>query len=92
VYITCLTLILTLRCQTSSAQETSQTIGKPIDFHCLSREEQDRISICIDENTSCHKSLKRAEEVQALNWTGYLLALGSGMLAGLIVEAQLKHE
>lgn len=90
-FMSLVTLISILRCPTSLSQETATTVGKPIDFHCLSRKDEEKVEVCIEENFICHQSLKKAVEIQKLDWAGFALAIASGFAAGLIVESQLKR-
>ncbi len=86
VFILSLTMILTLKCQTSSAE--------PINLKpkvCINRADEEKFVVCFEQNILCHEALKKASVEPKSEWELFILAVAGGILTGVFIESREKH-
>jgi hypothetical protein len=80
-------VMLSLNSRPTSAEVTTQLDP----FACLDRKAKDRINEAFDTNFECHQSLAKAAKVERLDWETLILSVLGGVVAGMVVENQIRH-
>ncbi len=86
VFILSLTMTLTLKCQTSSAEQINLRPKT-----CYDRNDEEKFLVCFEQNLICHNALRKMAQEPKNDIEIIAIAVLAGLVSGALIESRIKH-